>query len=131
MVRVLCALLILTAATLAADFKKARIVDFQDVSEIGGGTISGPSSNGVSITPTARVPSAIAKCEVTVEIDGKTYTAIFIQDQHFQMTDLERGNLIPARIEGKKLALQRPSDGKEMKGKIVREGEADSSVKKQ
>ena len=130
MFRRLTVLLVLTAVTLAADFKKARIVDFQDVSEVAGGTISGPASNGVSVTPTAHVPSAILKCEVTLEVEGKTYTALFVQDRHFQMTDLERGELIPVRIEGRKIGMQRPSDGKEIKGKIIREADTDPSVKK-
>ena len=129
MSRVLAAILILASLTLAADFKQARIVDFQDVSEVGGGTITGPSSNGVDITPTAHVPSAIPKCEVTLLLDGKTYVALFSEDRHFQIADLERGKLIPVRIEGRKIAMQRPSDGKEIKGKIVREGADDSAAK--
>jgi len=130
MLRVLAVLLTLATITLAADFKQARIVDFQDVSEVGGGTINGPSSNGVDITPTAHVPSAIPKCELTLLLDGKTYTALFSEDRHFQIADLERGKLIPVRIEGKKIGMQRPSDGKEIKGKILRE-ETEDSPKKQ
>jgi hypothetical protein len=130
MFRRLTVFLVLATATMAADFKQARVLDFQDISEVAGGTVSGPASNGVSITPTAHVPSAILKCEVTLELEGKTYTAIFVQDRHFQMTDLHRGELIPVRVEGKKLSMRRPSDGKEIKGKIVSAGEADSRLKK-
>lgn len=129
MFRLVTVLLFLATATLAADWKQARIADFQDVSEGAGGTSSGPASNGVSTTPTSRFPSTILKCEVSLVIDGKTYTALFVQDQHFQMTDLERGKLIPVRIDGKKISMQRPSDGKEIKGKIVRE-EDDPALKK-
>jgi hypothetical protein len=28
--------------------------------------------------------------------------------------------MIPVRIDGKKIAMQRPSDGKEIKGKVIR-----------
>jgi hypothetical protein len=63
-------------------------------------------------------------------LEGKSYTALFVQDHHFQMTDLERGKMIPVRIEGKKIAMQRPSDGKEIKGKIIREGEDDATTLK-
>jgi hypothetical protein len=129
MLRVVAVLFFLAATTLAADFKPARVVDFQDVSEVAGGTINGLSSNGVAVTPTSRVPSAILKCEVTLQVEGKTYTVLFAQDQHFRMTDLERGKFIPVRLEGKKLAMQRPSDGKEIKGKIIREADEDSSPK--
>ena len=117
----LCAVVVLlSAVTLAADFKQARIVDFQDASTIGGGTVTGPSSNGVPVTPARRVGSSILEVAVTLELDGKTYTALFEQDAHFQMADLNRGSLIPVRIDGKKIMMQRPVDGKEIKGKIIR-----------
>jgi len=129
MFRLITVLLLLATITLAADWKQARIADFQDVSEGAGGTISGPASNGVSTTPTTHAASTILKCEVTLVLDGKTYTTQFVQDSHFQMTDLERGKFIPVRIAGKKIAMQRPSDGKEIKGKILRE-EADNQPPK-
>ena len=122
--------LLLLGLVSAADFKKARIVDAQDISEVGGGVIDSPPANGVSVSTAARVPSAVSKFELTVELDGRTYTAVFPQDRHFQMTDLVRGQFIPVRLEGKKLALQRPFDGKEVKGKIVREEEAQPESKK-
>jgi hypothetical protein len=121
MFRSFCVVLLLTASLFAADFKPARVIDFQDASEIGGGTVGAPVDNGVAVTPTSRVPSALPRCEVVLELNGKQYTAIFPQDQHFQMTDLSRGQTLPIRIEGKKIAIQRPSDGKELKGKIVHE----------
>lgn len=105
---------------LGADFKQAKIVDFQDASMIGGGTVSGTSSNGVPTTPTTRVGSTILKCEITLSLDGQIYTTEFPQDSHFQVADLTRGAFIPVKIEGKKIALQRPSDGKEVKGKILK-----------
>ena len=88
MLRLLTVLLVLSTWALAADFKPARIVDFQDVSEAGGGAITSPSPNGVATIPTSHAANTILKCEVTVELDGKTYTAIFPQDRYFQMTDL-------------------------------------------
>ena len=120
----------LVAVSLAADFKQARIVDFQDASTVAGGTVTGPSSNGVSVTPVSRVPSSILKCEVTLALEGKIYTAWFEQDSHFQLADLTRGSLIPVRIDGKKIIMKRPSDGKEIKGKIVREEDSEPPAKK-
>jgi hypothetical protein len=120
MFRIGAVVFLLIAVTLAADFKQARIVDFQDASTIGGGTVTGPSSNGVPVTPTRRVVSSILEVAVTLAVDGKTYTALFEQDSHFQLADLNRGAMIPVRIDGKKIAMQRPSDGKEIKGKVIR-----------
>ena len=120
-IRLAATLLLLLALAYAADFKKARIVDVQDISEVGGGVLDNPSPNGVPTGATARVSSSEPKFELTVELDGKIYTAVFPQDRHFQMTDLARGQYVPVRIEGKKLAVQRPFDGKEVKAKIIRE----------
>jgi hypothetical protein len=131
MFRHACIILLLALSCFAADFKNARVVDYQDASLIGGNTISGPTENGVSVSGTARVPSTILKCEVILELDGKRYSAIFPQDQHFQMTDLTRGQMIPVRLEGKKISMQRPYDGKEVKGKIVREESVAETDKKQ
>ena len=118
---VLLALLLLVGLAYAADFKKAKIADVEDASLIGGNVIDEPAPNGVPTTASSRVPAAQARFTLTIELDGKSYTALFSQDRHFQMTDLERGQSIPVRIEGKKLALRRPSDGKEVKGKITHE----------
>lgn len=130
MSRLIAVLLLAVSVSFGADFKQARVVDFQDVSEVGGGTVDGPSSNGISTTPRSHVASAIPKCEVTLNLDGKIYTALFEEDRHFQIADLQRGRMIPVKIEGKKIAMQRPSDGKEIKGKIVRaESEASPAQK--
>ena len=120
MLRLGAVILLLAAMTLAADFKQARIVDFQDASTIGGGTVSGPTSNGVPVTPTRRVGSSILEMAITLTVEGKTYTALFEQDSHFQLADLHRGSTIPVRIDGKKITLQRPSDGKQIRGKLIR-----------
>jgi hypothetical protein len=123
-------LLVLTCLALAADFKKAKIIDIQDASEVGGGVIDGPSNNGVPTTATARVPSAEPRFEITIELDGKSYTAVFPQDRHFQMTDLQRGQYVLARVEGKKLGIQRPFDGKEVKAKITHQESLKDQSKK-
>jgi hypothetical protein len=70
------------------------------------------------------------KCEVTLALEGKIYTAWFEQDSHFQLADLTRGSLIAVRIDGKKITMKRPSDGKEIKGKIVREEDSEPPAKK-
>ena len=114
-------LFVLVATSFANDYKQARIVDFQEASTIAGGTESSPSSNGVAVTPTSRFGSSILKCEVILAVDGTTYTALFPEDSKFQIADLTRGAMIPVRIDGKKISMQRPSDGKEIKGKILRE----------
>jgi hypothetical protein len=127
--RVCFALLLFSALSFAADFKKAKIIDIQDTSVVGGGVLDEPSANGVP-TATTRVPSSEPKFEITVELDGKHYTAVFPQDRHFQMTDLQRGEFINARVEGKKLAVQRPFDGKEVKAKITHEESAEQATQK-
>lgn len=128
MFRICAVVLLLTTFTLAAELKQARVVDFQDASTIGGGTVTSPSSNGVPVAPTRRVGSSILEVAVTLELEGKTYIALFEQDSHFQMADLNRGSLIPVRIEGKKVLMQRPVDGKEIKGKIIRVDSSESSA---
>ena len=127
---VLLALLLLIGLAYAADFKKAKIVDVEDASQVGGNVIDEPSANGVPTAASARVPAAEARFILTIELDGKSYTALFSQDRHFQMTDLERGQSIPVRIEGKKLLLRRPSDGKEVKGKITHEEDVQQGSQK-
>jgi hypothetical protein len=122
--RICVTFLLLSVVSLAADFKRAKIIDLQDMSIVGGGVLDTPSANGVPVSATARVPSSEPKFEMTVELDGKLYTAVFPQDRHFQMADLQRGAFINARVEGKKLGVQRPFDGKEMKAKITREEKA-------
>jgi hypothetical protein len=82
------------------------------------------------MTTSARVPSAEPKFEITVELEGKHYTAVFPQDRHFQMTDLQRGEFINVRVDGKKLAVQRPFDGKEVKAKITREEKIENTLQK-
>jgi hypothetical protein len=64
----------------------------------------------------------VPKCEVTVGLEGKSYSAVYVIDKHFKMSDLVEGQEIPARVEGNKLVLKRPMDGKPMKAKIVHEG---------
>jgi len=113
--------LVLVTAMFAGDYKKARIIDFQEASTVAGGTESSPSNNGVSTMPTSRFGSSILKCEVVLALDGTTYTALFPEDSKFQIADLTRGAMISVRIDGKKVSMQRPSDGKEIKGKILRE----------
>jgi hypothetical protein len=128
--RICATLLLLSVVSLAADFKKAKIIDIQDTSEVGGGVVDSPSPNGVPVSTTARVPSAEPKFEITVELDGKQYTAVFPQDRHFQMADLQRGQFIYVRVEGKKLGVQRPFDGKEVKAKITREEKIEEASQK-
>ena len=69
---------------------------------------------------TVLLPGVVTRCSVTVRLDGTDYTAIFNEDKHFKQTDLVEGQMIDTRVDGSKLVLRRPSDGKEMKGKIVR-----------
>ena len=133
MFRLGAVLFVLVGISLAAEFKQARVLDFHDDSTVAGGTVSGPASNGVPVTPPTRVTSSILKCEIVLALDGETYTALFPEDSHFQIADLTRGGLLPVRIEGKKITMQRPSDGKELKGKIlkiVRDPDGDTAVKK-
>jgi hypothetical protein len=99
-------------------WQSAKVVEVRDASEAGA---SVAANNSVGTANTALIGGVVPRCEVTVTLDGVSYSAIFPEDRHFRASDLTQGGEVPARIEGNKLALQR-IDGKEMKAKIVRHG---------
>lgn len=121
MKRILGALLLLSSLARGADFKLAKVLDVHDASALAEAAIANhPVAIRAGGEPTTSVPSEYLRCEITVTLAGTSYTAVYPEDQHFKITDYSAGDMIPARIEGKKLVLKR-LDGKEMKAKILRQ----------
>jgi hypothetical protein len=115
------ALLLFSSLASAADFELAKVLDVRDASSLAASAVANhPVAIQAGGAQTTSVPSQYLRCEVTVALEGTSYTAVYPVDQHFKMTDLSVGDMVPARIDGKKLVLKR-LDGKEMKAKIVRQ----------
>jgi hypothetical protein len=117
---VLFAGLFINAAAKGPDFKNARVLEVSDASLTGADIAGREPISGKD--PTAMVGAVVPRCLIKVVLDGKSYSAVFYEDKHFKQTDLAAGEQVPARVEGNKLVLKRPSDGKEMKAKIVQSG---------
>jgi hypothetical protein len=121
MKRVLGALLLLSSLAMGADFKLAKVLDVHDVSALAEAAVANhPVAIKAGGEQTTSVPSQYLRCEITIDLAGTSYTAVYPEDQHFKITDYSAGDMIAARIEGKKLVLKR-LDGKEMKAKILRQ----------
>jgi hypothetical protein len=121
MKRILGALLLLSSVARGADFKRAKVLDVHDASALAEAAVANhPVAIRAGGEQTTSVPSEYLRCEITVTLAGTSYTAVYPEDQHFKITDYSAGDMIPARIEGKKLVLKR-LDGKEMKAKILRQ----------
>ncbi len=121
MKRNFAAIFLLSALAYAADFKLGKVVDVHDASSLAASAVANhPVSVQAGEGQTTSVPSQQLRCEITVAIEGTSYTAVYPVDQHFKMTDFSAGDLVHARVDGKKLVLKR-LDGKEMKSKIVRQ----------
>jgi hypothetical protein len=119
--RLLGALLLVSAVASAADFKLAKVIDIRDASSLAAEAVaSHPVAVQSGAGQTTSVPGAYLRCEMTVALDGTNYTAVYPENQHFRMTDFNAGDMIRARIEGKKLVVK-SLDGKEMKAKIIRQ----------
>jgi hypothetical protein len=128
MKRTLAAFLLLSSLACAADFKLAKVLDVHDASSLAASAVANhPVAIQAGGAQTTSVPSQQLRCEVTVEIEGTSYTAVYPVDQHFKMTDFSAGDLVHARVDGKKLVLKR-LDGKEMRSKIVRQGPIESAT---
>jgi hypothetical protein len=124
----LTAFLILSGLAFAADFKMGKVVDVHDASSLAASAVANhPVAVQAGGGQTTSVPSQQLRCELTVDIEGTSYTAVFPVDQHFKMTDFSAGDLVQARIDGKKLVVKR-LDGKEMKSKIVRQGPVEATA---
>jgi len=122
MKRLLGALLLLSSLAWAADFKLAKVLEVRDASSLAEAAVANhPVAIRAGGEQTASVPSQYLRCEITVALEGTSYTAVYPVDQHFKTSDYSVGDMVPARIDGKKLVLKR-LDGKEMKAKIVRQG---------
>jgi len=116
MKRTLGVFLLLSVLAWAADLKPAKILDVHDASEVGANTVT-DSSEGLTGSATF-VPAFLARCQITVALNGNSYSAIYPVNKHLKMADLNAGDFIPARIEGNKLLIK-TLDGKVMKAKIV------------
>lgn len=128
MKRNFAAILLLSALACAADFKLGKVVDVHDASSLAASAVANhPVAIQAGGGQTTSVPSQQLRCEITVAIEGISYTAVYSVDQHFKMTDFSAGDLVHARVDGKKLVLKR-LDGKEMKSKIVRQGPTETSA---
>ena len=124
----LAAFLLLSSLAWAADFKLAKVLDVHDASSLAASAVANhPVAIQAGGAQTTSVPSQQLRCEVTVDIEGTSYTAVYPVDQHFKMTDFSAGDLVHARVDGKKLVLKR-LDGKEMKSKIVRQGPIEAAA---
>lgn len=129
MKRALSALLLMSSLMWAANYKLAKVVEIHDASALAEAAVANhPVAIQAGGEQTASVPSEYLRCEITVALAGISYTAIYPVDQHFKITDFSAGDMIQARIEGKKLVLKR-LDGKEMKAKILRQEPAPPSPK--
>jgi hypothetical protein len=122
--RLMGLVLLLGAVTSGADFKLAKVIDIRDASSLAAEAVaSHPVAVQAGAGQTTSVPGASLRCEVTIALDGTQYTAIYPESPHFRMTDFSAGDMIQARIEGKKLVLK-GLKGKEMKAKIIRQEQA-------
>jgi hypothetical protein len=115
-------LILLTSIARAADYKIAKVLDVHDTSSLAESAVANhPVATQAGGGSTTSVPSEYLRCEITVALDGTSYTAIYREDPHFKITDFSPGDSVQVRIEGKKLVLKR-LDGKEMKSKILKQG---------
>jgi hypothetical protein len=120
MKRIVASLLLLAAFASCADLRKGKVIKVRDASETGATAGSNDPVAAKNGAMTVLLPGVVTRGSVTVWLDSTDYTAIFNEDKHFKQTDLVEGQMIDTRVDGSKLVLRRPSDGKEMKGKIVR-----------
>jgi len=124
----LAAFLLLSSLACAADFKMAKVLDVHDASSLAASAVANhPVAIQAGGAQTTSVPSQQLRCEITVDIEGTSYTAVYPVDQRFKMTDFSAGDLVQARVDGKKLVLKR-LDGKAMKSKIVRQGPVEAAT---
>src|SRR5260370_569221 len=88
----------------APPFKMAKVLDVHDASSLAASAVANhPVAIQAGGAQTTSVPSQQLRCEVTVDIEGTSYTAVYPVDQHFKMTDFSAGDLVHARVDGKKL----------------------------
>jgi len=119
--------MLISACASAADYKLAKVQDVRDASSLAESAVANhPVAAQAGGGMTASIPSQYLRCQITVALEGTSYTAVFREDQHFKITDFNPGDPVEVRIEGKKLVLKR-LDGKEMKSKILKQGPAESA----
>jgi hypothetical protein len=118
---ILCVMLLFVTVTSAADFKLAKVVEVHDASSLAETAVPNhPVAVQAGQATTTSIPSQYLRCEITIALEGTNYTAVYPVSEHFKTTDFAAGDMISARIEGRKLVLKR-LDGKEMKAKIARQ----------
>jgi hypothetical protein len=115
MQRIIAAVLVLGAIAWAGDFKPAKLVEVRDATQLGASVETNVRPGG---QPSDATPAIAYRCEITVLLDGVSYTAVYPESKHLNPSELIAGDTIPARIEGNKLVLQ-TADGKQIKSKII------------
>jgi hypothetical protein len=124
MKKVLGLLLLCSSLAWSADFKPAKLLEIRDASEVGANTVT-DSSEGLTGSPKF-VPAMLERCQVTVALEGTSYSAIYPASKHLKVTDFAVGDFIPVRIEGNKMVIK-TLDGKMLKSKIVRRETTETS----
>jgi len=121
MARFLAAVVLLGTVASGADYKLAKVIEIHDASSLAAEAVANhPVAVQGGGGQTTSIGGQSMRCQITVALEGTSYSAVYPVDQHFKITDFSAGDLISARIEGKKLVLKR-LDGKEMKARIVRQ----------
>jgi len=115
MKRMLAIALLLAGVATAGDFKSAKVIEIHDASELGASVLTNTKMDG---QPTDVQPAIAYRCELTVVLEGVSYSAIFPESRHFKSTDFAPGDIISARADGKRLAIE-TLDGKQLKARIT------------
>jgi len=120
------AALVLCSLASAADFKSAKLIDVQDATQVGSATLANSTVSGEKAT--TAMGAMVPRCELTVALDGQEYSAIYPLDKHLKIQNLNQGDEVMVRLEGNRMVLKSPTDGKELKSKIVRQVAADKKT---
>ena len=110
----------------AADFKSGKLIDVQDATQVGSATLANSTVSGEKAT--TAMGAMVPRCELTVALEGEQYSAVYPLDKHLKIQNLNQGDEVMVRIEGNKMVLKSPTDGKELKSKIVRRVAADKKT---
>ena len=107
MKRLFAGMVLLTTLAWAADYKVAKVLDVHDASSLAEAAVSNhPVSAQAGGGVTTSIPSQYLRCEITVALEGTSYTAIYREDPHFKITDFNPGDPVQVRVEGKKLVRE-------------------------
>lgn len=118
--RILGVVLLLASIAVAADFQQAKILDVQ-LGSVPNNSALGrwAASDGGSML----IRNTVNVIGVQVTLGDLTYDAQFREQKHFKASMLTVGGTVDVRISGDYLIIK-GSDGKEVKGKILRKAKA-------